>query len=381
MSLRIVVFTLLVVYPLVGLPQSTSDTLTSTYVTAVNNWLLGHDKLAKEQLLAMPARSASTEQISAWALLLDEYYFWLGDYQRYLQLADSLHITTGFYSSAKLLAQQPSVHYSLRADSLVIPMRLSIRGHPIIEVKINGQICHLIVDTGAQRTLLSRQFVRKLKHEKLTDVTLSNYDGRQVAGSLLIVDSLTLPNLTIKHLPVFEAQMPLPFIGIDGLLGWDVLRQFAITINYSDRRFTVHRPIHRTNSTVNLLGGSVPMLLAHSMSNNQLNIQFDTGASTKFSVAPVGLAKIGTHHTKRQLNFSSAVGQFMRISRRKVLKNVSVRFDEKAYNFKTVAIFPNDEALGQILRDGLIGSGAFRRGVLMFDAINHFYSFKGQVER
>lgn len=120
MSLRIVVFTLLVVYPLVGLPQSTSDTLTSTYVTAVNNWLLGHDKLAKEQLLSMPARATSTEQSSAWALLLDEYYFWLGDYQHYLQLADSLHITTGFYSSAKLLAQQPSVHYSLRADSLVI---------------------------------------------------------------------------------------------------------------------------------------------------------------------------------------------------------------------------------------------------------------------
>ncbi|ADB39071.1 retropepsin-like aspartic protease [Spirosoma linguale] len=118
-------------------------------------------------------------------------------------------------------------------------MRLSIRGHPIVEVKINGRVCRLIVDTGAQRTLLSRQFVRKLKSEKLTDVTVSNYDGRMVAGSLLIVDSLTLPNLTIKHLPVIEAQMPLPFMGTDGLLGWDVLRQFVITINYSDRRFTL----------------------------------------------------------------------------------------------------------------------------------------------
>ncbi|WP_425291123.1 hypothetical protein [Spirosoma linguale] len=115
------------------------------------------------------------------------------------------------------------------------------------------------------------------------------------------------------------------------------------------------------------------------MSNNQLNIQFDTGASTKFSVAPIGLAKIGTHHTKRQLNLSSAVGQFMRINRRRVSKNVSVRFDKKVYNFKTVASFPNDVALGQILRDGLIGSGAFRKGVLTFDAVNHFYCFKGQL--
>jgi hypothetical protein len=173
--LKTILFVCLLLLPFRGLSKSVGDTLTTKYLTAVNHWLFGRDSLAKQQLLSMPAQTASAEQVSAWGLLLDEFYYWPGHYQRYLQLADSLHITTRFYRSAKLLAQQLPVQYQLKTDSLELPIHLGPKSHPVIEVQINGRICRLILDTGAQSTLLSRRFAKRLGAKKLTEMTLTNY--------------------------------------------------------------------------------------------------------------------------------------------------------------------------------------------------------------
>lgn len=365
--------------PVRGQSKSLGDTLTSKYVVAINNWLYGLDELAKKQLLNMPIRHGSTEQLSAWTLLLDEFYYWPGDYQRYLQLADSLHIATNFYSSAKLLSQQPSVQYQLQTDSLAIPIRLKHKSHPVIEVQINGQVCHLILDTGAQRTILSRRFVKRLGAVKLTELTVNNYNGKNVSGSLFTVDSLVLSNLTIKNLPVMEAQMP--FLGIDGLLGWDILRQFTITIDYTNQRFTLCRSIRKPNAKTNLLGGSRPMLLTYGPTNNQLNVMLDTGANNEFSISPTGLTKIGPYQTKQHLTFSKAVGQLVHISREWFVKQINVQFDGENHSFKKSAIFRTDEIIGQIVKDGLIGSRAFRRGILLLDAPNHWFNYHHNLKQ
>jgi predicted aspartyl protease len=366
--------------PFWGLAKSLGDTLTTGYLTAVNHWLFGRETLAKQQLLTVPAQTASSEQVSAWSLLLDEYYFWPGHYQRYLQLADSLHIATDFYSSAKLLAQQPSVQYQLQTDSLGIPIRLKHKSHPVVEVQINGQTCRLILDTGAQRTLLSRRLVKRLGAKKLTEITINNYDGKNVPGSLLIIDSLIVGSLIVKNLPILEARLPLPFLGIDGLLGWDVLRQFAVIIDYSNQRFSLRHSNHKPNSNANLLGGSRPMLLTRGPSGNQLNVMLDTGANNELSISPTGLTKIGNYETKRHFTVSASVGQFIRASRGRFIKRINIHIDGTNHSFRKSAIFRTDDIVGQIVRDGLIGSRAFRKGILMLDAPNHWFHYQPNLK-
>ncbi|GAB3889205.1 retropepsin-like aspartic protease [Spirosoma agri] len=360
--------------PVYGQSKRLSDTLTSTYVTAVSSWLHGRDEQAKKQLLAVPAHHDSTEQRSAWHLLLDEFYFWPGEYQRYLQLADSLQVAANFYGSAKLLAQQPAVQYQLRTDSIVIPIRLKHKSHPVVDVLLNGHICRLILDTGAQRTMLSRRFVNRLGAAKLTTLTVTNYNGENVQGSLLMADSLVLGSLTVKNLPVIGAQMP--FLGVDGLLGWDVLRQFAITIDYVNRQFTLRRSMPKANGNPNLLGGSYPMVLAYGAVNNQLNVVLDTGDNRQFSVSPTGLTKIGPYRTKQRLAFSSAVGQPVHISRDRLVKRTAISIDGVSYPFRNSAVFRADNVVGQVIRDGVLGSGAFRRGILRLDAPNHRFTYQ-----
>jgi predicted aspartyl protease len=372
--LKTILFVCLLLVPFMSLSNSVGDTLTTNYLTAVNHWLFGRDSLAKQQLLSVPAQTTSTEQVSAWALLLDEFYYWPGHYQRYVQLADSLHIATSFYGSAKLLVQQLPTQYLLQTDSLELPIRLRHKSHPVIEVQINGQTCRLVIDTGAQRTLLSRRFAKRLGAKKLAEINLNNYDGRNVPGSLLIVDSLILGSLTIKHLPVFEAGLSFP--SIDGLLGWDVLRQFSITIDYANQRFSLRRSIHKPKSDANLLGGSRPMLLTRGSSGNQLNVMLDTGANNEFSISPTGLTKIGTYEAKRHLTISGSVGQFIRLSRERFVKRVTIYTDGVNHSFTKSAIFRTDEVIGQVIRDGLIGSQAFRKGILILDAPNHWFHYQ-----
>ncbi|QKZ14921.1 retropepsin-like aspartic protease [Spirosoma sp. KUDC1026] len=377
--LKTILSVCLLLLPFRGLSKSVGDTLTTTYLIAVNHWLFGRDSLAKQQLLNMPAQTTSIEQVSAWGLLLDEFYYWPGHYQRYLQLADSLHITTRFYSSAKLLAQQLPVQYQLKTDSLELPIHLGPKSHPVIEVQINGRICRLVLDTGAQSTLLSRRFAKQLGAKKLTEMTLSNYDGKNVPGSLLLLDSLILGGLTIKNLPAVAAGLSFP--GIDGLLGWDVLRQFAITIDYANQRFSLRRSSHKPNSNANLLGGSLPMLLTRSLSGNQLNIMLDTGAGNELSISPTGLTKIGNYDTKLNLSLSASVGQFIRVSRKQFIKRIDIHIDGVNHSFKKSAIFRTDEVIGQVIRDGLIGSRAFRKGILMLDAPSHWFHYQSSLQR
>jgi hypothetical protein len=361
-----------------GWSNSVGDTLTTKYLTAVNHWLFGRDSLAKQQLSSIAAHPASTEQVSAWSLLLDEFYYWPGHYQRYLQLADSLQITTGFYNSAKLLAQQVPTQYQLQADSLELPIHLKHKSHPVIEVQINGQTCRLILDTGAQRTLLSRRFAKRLGSKKLAEITLNNYDGKNVPGSLRIVDSLILGGLTITNLPVVEAGLSFP--GIDGLLGWDVLRQFAITVDYANQRFCLRRSSRQPTSDANLLGGSRPMLLTRGPSDNQLNVMLDTGDNNEFSISPTGLTKIGNYETGRHLSLSASVGQLIRVRREQFIKRVNVHIDGVNCSFKKSAIFRTDEVIGLVIKDGLIGSRAFRKGILTLDAPNHWFHYQPSLK-
>lgn len=93
--------------------------------------------------------------------------------------------------------------------------------------------CHLIIDTGAQRTTLSERIAKRSKVIKLADQPVINYNGRHVSATLLRLDSLELNGLTIKNVRAYKARIPYL---LDGLLGWDVLRHYKIVIDYSKRQ-------------------------------------------------------------------------------------------------------------------------------------------------
>jgi predicted aspartyl protease len=121
-----------------------------------------------------------------------------------------------------------------------------VRGIWLVPVEIDGARLRLILDTGAERTLLTQAAVSRLAmlrdpaHETRTfgfgglstteDARVTSF---AVGGAYLPVASVTVGPFA---LPVF-AGAPL-----DGLLGADVLSAFDVDLDARDGRLTLYRP-------------------------------------------------------------------------------------------------------------------------------------------
>jgi hypothetical protein len=115
-----------------------------------------------------------------------------------------------------------------------------------VRAEISGQPVNLLVDTGAERTLLTEATVDRLKlprdthHETRTqgigsptaswDALLP--DGLTLGGTRFPVDSVTVGKFNITHLPGG---------GADGLLGADILLAFDMDLDLPNSRVTLYR--------------------------------------------------------------------------------------------------------------------------------------------
>ncbi|MBN8826428.1 MULTISPECIES: TIGR02281 family clan AA aspartic protease [unclassified Spirosoma] len=351
------------------------DTLsTSRYLNAINHWLFGRTEAAHKALRLISSQDAvPVERDAARYLLLEEMYYWTGNYHQYLHLADSMGFQSSSYEMARLLSNQPELRIHLRRDTLQVPFRLKHKAHAVVEVLINGRVVRLAVDSGAQRTFISNRTAKAIGLKKLSDIKVLNYEGQSVPASIGLADSLNLNGLAIYNLPVFSAYLPIP--GIDGLLGWDVLRRFTIIIDYPNRQLSIQKSIPDSTLEHNLLGGSQPMLLVRGPSNNQLNFILDTGSNEKLRISPTGVTKIGPYQIGRKLSIGGSVGRLVHIGLEKQVKKLSIRIDGRQRQFRRSTLYKSDQVIGQFLRDGLIGAGAFRKGRLTLDAPNHHFNY------
>lgn len=351
----------------------TGDTLSTGYLNAVYHWLYGRNDLARNALRQIAFGSPSVERDASRNLLLDEFYFWPGHYQQYLQLADTMKLRNTNYGLVSILANQPAFHVHFSHDSLQIPFVLKHKAHVVVNVRINGRHVRLVVDSGAQRTMLSRQIANQIGIKRLSSVHVINYEGQSILSSIGMADSVNLSGLSMYNLPIIISSLPIP--GIDGLLGWDVLRQFAILIDYTKRQLILSKSVPDSKLEANLLGGSRPMLLLRTPSGNPLFFNLDTGSDEDLRVSPTGLTRVGTYQLGRKLSIRTSVGRLMQIGLEKQVRTLTIGLDNKLRQYRRTVLFKSDEIIWSFIRDGLIGGRSFRKGKLLLDAPNHHFSY------
>lgn len=130
------------------------------------------------------------------------------------------------------------IHLAIPAETTGRLRNLFFAGIPVVEVRVNGSgPLNFLLDTGAAGSLLTHSGWARLDPPPPLSSAVGCLGGaggsdvgslRLVRGAALTVASHTLQPLTLQlhSLPVEE----LP-IGIDGLLGEDVLRHFVVTID------------------------------------------------------------------------------------------------------------------------------------------------------
>ncbi|WP_245825062.1 retroviral-like aspartic protease family protein [Sphingomonas azotifigens] len=102
---------------------------------------------------------------------------------------------------------------------------------------------NFIIDTGAERTVVSRELAGRLGLAAGGEVTVTSMTGRSRVATVVVPD-LAIESIGTSHTivaPAFEARN----IGAAGLLGIDTLRDHQVTIDFDAGTMAVHPSVKR----------------------------------------------------------------------------------------------------------------------------------------
>jgi len=112
-----------------------------------------------------------------------------------------------------------------RYERMTVPVRLSGTGP-----------YRFLVDTGADRTAISRELVSKLKLGAAGDATLHSVTGSSRVGTATVPSlQLTRKELSVNNAPVLESSN----MGADGILGVDSLRSQRVLFDFEGQTISI----------------------------------------------------------------------------------------------------------------------------------------------
>jgi len=171
-----------------------------------------------------------------------------------------------------------------------VPVRL-YSGLPLVDATIAGAPVRLVLDTGADRTLLSEAAVRRLGLPRDPHRTSrSTGVGGAFGGFDALTNTITLGGTTLPLPRVVVGDFDLGFSDtqVDGLLGADLWRHFDVDLNLPARTATLYRAqfCHRSAppwpgpaiTVEGLAGPPTRLLLPVALDGKGAAAIFDTGA-------------------------------------------------------------------------------------------------------
>lgn len=130
-------------------------------------------------------------------------------------------------------------------DSLLVPFDLW-RNHIYVNVTVNGKgPCRFIFDSGAGGIAVNRRLA-----ETANLIRLGTAEARGVGGAdsseIYQVDSLEIAGLRLTDLPGSAINLEPLEAGtgaqIDGIIGYDLLSRFVISVDYARHQLIIYRP-------------------------------------------------------------------------------------------------------------------------------------------
>ncbi|PRY29279.1 gag-polyprotein putative aspartyl protease [Spirosoma oryzae] len=350
-----------------------TDSITHDYKQAVDYCLFRQYDRAEPALLSIIRQVNHPARQAAIFLLAEEVYLWRGQYTRYVALSDSLGYRGYNYELAQRMRSQPAMVLTL-PDSVHQSFRLQKRGHVVVTLFVNGRPKRFLIDTGAQRTMLSTRLAAELGLSTLIDTKVDNSLGQALPSSVALLDSIQFGALQVNHIPVFVQS--LWGFNADGALGWDILRQFRITIDYVNRTITLTNPTGPGSPVPNLLGGSRPLLQVQNKTGGYMTLFCDTGDNGQVTLTPQGKAKLTDGQPGHTLSFDLGFGGRLRLRRTNAMKQFTIQADGHAQQLRKQSAELPAEQISSVLIDGRIGSGFFRHGRLTLDPARNQYDYQ-----
>jgi hypothetical protein len=281
----------------------------------------------------------------------------------------------------------PRQTLTFRSQSILMPISVSPVGTPLVPVRIAGKEYHFWLDTGSSMTMLASDVAHDLNVVPLVSDTLEivTSTGRVKAHPALL-PQLQLGSVVIRNAPtmiVDESLMQMrepkaveasSKVKIDGIIGFDIIRQLDVEVDYGDASLRVRNPAtSRRESDRNMFWVGLPVVRLTSGAGVPLHFGLDTGAQQTF-VTETLLDKLQLQAARVESRRVGGLGGEISL-RAPVLPDVKLFVRNFAILFKSAVVrAPVYQVLASL--DGVLGGDIWNSGVVRIDMTNGIFAVR-----
>ncbi len=254
-----------------------------------------------------------------------------------------------------------------------LPFEL-VRNHIVIQAALQGHPgLHLMVDTGAQATLLDDQTAASLGIVGGTVYGPASGMGRELVlapntrGLGLKMGGLTLPHTAFSILSLSLISQ-IAGLKIDGVLGFDLLRNFTVGIDFTHKTLTLTAPdsFHPDPSQEAIdfdVRSSIILVTAtifnHDAQSDPVKLQVDTGSDAAFTLSKRYIQSIPNLQLAGSVESDS--GGLGGISQEKETRCSGVQIGPVEFKDPVLHLVSHNQGVWAYGLQGLVGNEALRR--------------------
>jgi hypothetical protein len=334
-----------------------------------------------------PTVAAAAQLMFAATLLYEHKWSALSAFSESTQRTDTdLPGVSGMEKWGKAFAGLDSQVITFPRRAVTLALRVTPVGTPTVRVRINGKDYQFWLDTGSSMTVLSSDIAAQAHVSVLTNDTLTvgTFAGVAPARPALL-PRMELGSIAVTNSPaiVIDSRLmrihgsaegvPMSGLPVDGIIGWDVIRQLDILLDYGSGKVTVQQPRYLGTigtSMQNLKWVGKPFILLRTKSGVTLHLTLDTGAQASFLNGAI-LKKaqvVATNSNARAYGIARTGGKPAQ-----AVSSLTVDVGGTSVVLRDLIVYnPGPSSL--INCDGILGSDIAKFGTIRIDATNGLFS-------
>lgn len=275
---------------------------------------------------------------------------------------------------------------------VTLPLLISASGTPMVAVNVNGRQKIFWLDTGSSMTIISSDVADECAINALVPDTLEvatttgHVAARPAAVDRIRFGGIEILNSTamivasnVMQVRVGDANSPVSVIGIDGVIGFDIMSRMDIRIDYVNRRVTFLKPeLVKGRAAAlgrNLFWVGTPIVRLVSDRGTPLYFNLDTGAQETYSTERlVTKTKTRTFAGERRL-VGGLAG--LQIVHGRFIDEMRMSMAGQRLLFRKMLVYAPAVSTFVPL-DGVLGSDVGKSGTVRIDATNGLFLLESE---
>jgi len=363
------------------------------FAEALGNLMSGNIETAERQFSDLRLNAsdsvirAGSRVVYTATLQYQEKWETLAGLKKETVLKPELHDRASIELWADAFSKVPPKKFTFRSSQARVNMSMSGVGTPLIPVKIAGKDYNFWLDTGSSLTMLASDVARDLNIQPLVSDTLEivTSTGRVKAQPILIPE-LQLGPLRVDNAPSMivdetmmqmrepESIMMSKQVKIDGIIGFDIIRQLDVELDYSEGVIRLRNPAtSRTENDRNMFWVGLPIIRMSSTDGLPLHFGLDTGAQVTF-VTETLLDKLQVSPARIESRRVGGLGGEISM-RAPVMPDVRLLVRGFPLIFRGAAVrAPVYQVLASL--DGVLGGDIWNSGIVRIDMTNGVFAIR-----